>query len=132
MDVFLKDSFDELNHLQKEGVNVNGVVYKVRVLLATVDTVMRGPLMGLTQFNGAFGCGFCLLEGEWIGKGRGGARIYPESFDENEEPVPLRSLEQHIRDLEEVLRTGKPVHGILGPTPLSGLDGFNYIKGVLA
>lgn len=85
----------------------------------------------MTLFNGAFGCGFCLAEGKRVSKGRGSVRVYPESFDEYSVPPRLRTLEQHCSDLKEVLKTGKPVNGILGPSALSLIEGFDYMKGLV-
>lgn len=116
MERFLRDSFDELNQLQKEGLVIKGVRYKIRVLLVTVDMVMRAPLLGMTQFNEAFGCGFCLTKEKSIPKGRGGVRIYPEPFVADAAPPAFRTTEQHMRNLDEVMSKGKPVHGILEST----------------
>ena len=131
MQPFLEESLHELNRLKTEGFYVNGQKYKVEVVVVTVDSVARAPLLGMTLFNGAFGCGFCLAEGKRVSKGRGSARVYPEPFDVNAEPPSLRTIEQNRRDLNQVLRTKKPVHGILGPTALSHLIGFDFIKALV-
>lgn len=62
--------------------------------------------------------------GQSVSKGRGHARIYLET------PVPyeLRTMIQYKEDLKIALRTGKPHHGICGPTPLSDLPGFDFMK----
>lgn len=96
--------------------------------MVTTDTIARAPLLGMTQFNGAFGCGFCLTEGKRIAKGRGGVRIYPEPFGRDAVPPPLRSIEQHMKDVVEAVKTKKPVRGVVGPTALSSLQGFDYIR----
>jgi len=51
--------------------------------------------------------------------------VYPETAAC---PFQLRTIEQHLRDLEIVKGTLKPLHGILGPTPLANLPGFDFIK----
>ncbi len=96
--------------------------------MVTTDTIARAPLLGMTQFNGAYGCGFCLTEGKRIAKGRGGVRIYPEPFGSNAVPPPLRSIEQHVKDVKEAVKMKKPVRGVVGPTALSALQDFDYIR----
>lgn len=131
MDTFMWESIDELNLLQSEGLEVDGILYTVRVIIVTVDSVARAPLLGMTQFNGSFGCGFCLVEGKLIKKGKGHARIYPEPFDCDASLPSLRTLEQHKRDLDLVIKAKKPIHGITGPTALSRIEGFNYIQALV-
>ncbi len=62
--------------------------------------------------------------GQRVKKGRGSTRVYPEPVV----PYNLRSMEQHRENLKVVQRTGKPYHGICGPTPLADLPGFDFIK----
>lgn len=49
------------------------------------DSVAR-PLQNFKQFNGDFGCSFCLQKGTLVERGQGKARVYPF-----EEAVDLRS-----------------------------------------
>ena len=51
-----------LNQLETRGVIVNGVKWTIRLLIITVDTIERCILRNTTQFNGKFGCDFCLIE----------------------------------------------------------------------
>jgi hypothetical protein len=44
------------------------------------------------------------------------------------EPYELRSMQQHKEDLKIAIATGKPCHGVCGPTPLSDVPGFDFIK----
>lgn len=60
-----------------------------------------------------------------VGKGRESVRVYPETAAC---PFQLRTIEQHLRDIEIVKGTLKPLLGILGPTPFANLPGFNFIK----
>lgn len=53
--------------------------------------------------------------------------MYPEP----KEPYPMRTLEQHLRDMEEAERTGKRVNGIVSHTPLADLPGFNFVRAFL-
>ncbi len=127
---FMEETIDELNRLQEYGFIVGEKTYKVRVLIVTTDSVARPLVYGTTQFNGAFGCSFCLAEGKTVKKGRGHARVYPEPPDGSELP-PLRSLKQHLVDLEQVLRTGKKINGISTTTPLSRITGFDFVEAMV-
>ena len=60
---FLDRLIEMLNQLSDVGVVVNGVKWTVHLLIVSVDTIERCILRGTTQFNGAFGCDFCLIEG---------------------------------------------------------------------
>ena len=66
--------------------------------------------------------------GQSVSKGRGHARIYLET------PVPyeLRTMIQYKEDLKIALRTGKPHHGICGPTPLSDFARIRFYEGFCA
>ncbi len=52
----MEQSIAELKHLQMNGFEVDGRLYKVRVLVITTDTMARPVLKNTSQFNGAFGC----------------------------------------------------------------------------
>lgn len=41
-------------------------IVKPYVLVACVDSVARAPMQGHTQFNGKFGCSWCMHPGEWF------------------------------------------------------------------
>lgn len=61
--VFLDPCVAELKNLCSTGLKVDGNVYKIRPVIVTVDTVARPVIRNTTQFNGAFGCDFCLHPG---------------------------------------------------------------------
>jgi len=50
----------EWARLERDGVLFKNVKYKVRVLIIATDTVARPLMRNTTQFNGEFGCDFCL------------------------------------------------------------------------
>lgn len=60
---FINHCVEELIKLSKTGVDINGVLWKIRPLIITVDTVARAVVRNTTQFNGEFGCDFCLHPG---------------------------------------------------------------------
>ena len=65
MDLFIKPCVDELIRLGTTGVLVDGVKYYVKPLIISVDAVARPVLRNTTQFNGLFGCDFCLHPGKF-------------------------------------------------------------------
>ena len=63
MHAFLDWIIEEWKRLEKDGIQVKGVHYKVKVLVITTDTIARPVIRNTTQFNGEFGCDFCLHPG---------------------------------------------------------------------
>ena len=61
--VFLDPCVVQLNTLCLTGIECDGTTYKVRPVIVTVDTIARPVLRNTTQFNGNFGCDFCLHPG---------------------------------------------------------------------
>ena len=123
-DAFLQDSIEQLIKLQEIGFMVNDKTYKVRVVIVTTDTMARPVMRNTTQFNGAFGCDFCLAEGKRVGKGAGSVRVYPNC----DHPSPLRDMVQHKRDVVEAETKKFPVNGVQGGTPLLNIPGLDLIK----
>ena len=62
-EAFMKWAIDELNRIHREGIEVNGVKYGVRLLIITTDTMARPLLRCTTQYNGEHGCDICLHPG---------------------------------------------------------------------
>lgn len=64
----------QLSALENQGFHVNtcrGLVhFKVRILFATVDMVERAKLLNMVSFNGRFGCSFCTIQTQSLGKVR--------------------------------------------------------------
>lgn len=61
--VFVYPCVSELNKLSSTGIQYDGVTYKIRPVVVTVDTIARPVLRNTMQFNGKFGCDFCLHPG---------------------------------------------------------------------
>lgn len=60
---FIDPVVQQLKQLSSSGIVVNGTNWKVRPIVITVDTVARPILRNTTQFNGEYGCDFCLNKG---------------------------------------------------------------------
>ena len=82
MSTFLKPFVEDLSALYSDGfkwTDKHGIIHITRCipLLATVDSVARASLQGIKQFNGEFGCSFCIHPGKVVPKGNGTTRVYP-------------------------------------------------------
>ncbi|XP_037525496.1 uncharacterized protein LOC119402423 [Rhipicephalus sanguineus] len=104
---------------------------KVYCFTAVADAPARALMQNTVQYNGYFGCGWCLHPGKCIE----GTVKYPVSA----EAPPDRTKEGMTEDMDEANRTGVNVRGVKRPSPLINLVGFdivwgftpNYMHGVL-
>jgi hypothetical protein len=55
----------QLNVLEKIGITVNEVQYRVKAIIVTLDTIARALVKNTRQFNGLHGCDFCLHPGNY-------------------------------------------------------------------
>lgn len=104
----------ELNKLSTIGMkwsrNGQEVCSRIFGCICACDSVARCSLQNIHQFNGSFGCSWCLNPGETIEKGRGHTRVYldvPGGYD-------LRSHDQMRVDAIDAFRKQDPVHGVKG------------------
>ena len=81
--------FLSLTFLNKEPIRI-----RVHTLLNPIDSSVRPAIQNIKQYNGMFGCSYCLHKGESITVGRGKSRDYCG------EMKGLRTTEQHSRDAE--------------------------------
>jgi len=117
-----------LNPFIKPAINIasNGIDWKhedntinskVFFPLLVADSVARPMLQGLKQFNGSYGCTWCLLKGQSLTSNtnvKSRSWIYP--------PVSLRDIELrtkaqfigHLRKLEEMLQFSKKTECCFG------------------
>ncbi|XP_014667955.1 PREDICTED: uncharacterized protein LOC106809402 [Priapulus caudatus] len=79
----------------------------------------------MKQFNGTYGCPWCLHKGVRIEKGRGSVNAYHYESS----PSPLRSAVQTVRDCTEAVENDAPVHGIKGPSELMLMQLFDCVMG---
>ena len=63
LDVYLDAIVEELNRLSNVGFFFEGTKYKLYAVILVMDTVARCMICGMMQFNGEFGCFFCLHPG---------------------------------------------------------------------
>ncbi|XP_049511151.1 uncharacterized protein LOC125939771 isoform X1 [Dermacentor silvarum] len=125
MELFQGAFVDALNKLGEEGFLLEHEgeekVFKAFCICCAVDSVARAPMQGIMQFNGYYGCNWCLQQGERIA----GTLKYPV---QQNEPVE-RTEKQMLRDMETALKDGSPVHGVKTVSPLINLQQFNIVSG---
>ena len=132
MNVFLAPFVQNMNQLSENGVKciINGEerIIKVYTLVSCVDSVARAPMQGLTQFNGRYGCNWCLHSGEWVpnsDKTNSGSQKYPLIAT----PPMRRNAQDTISHMEQALNAGKPIFGVKNSSQLINLNKFDIING---
>ena len=118
---FSKPFVDELRVLGTEGIfwyrGDRPMVTKVLTHAIICDAPARCMVQGVHQFNGSFGCTWCLQEGRVVQKGNGHARVY-----EHEADVPQRTHDSVIDSAHIVMRDDVDHHnGVKLASPLLGL-----------
>ncbi|XP_030231849.1 uncharacterized protein LOC115557858 isoform X3 [Gadus morhua] len=110
----------EASLLETEGIDWqdrqgHSHISKVFVLICSSDSVARPLLRNTKQFNGFYGCDFCLHRG---------GKSYPY-----EQPEPPRRNERDHFSHAMSGTTDEPVFGVKGPSPLMQLQHFQMING---
>ncbi|XP_036147846.1 uncharacterized protein LOC118647308 [Monomorium pharaonis] len=128
LDLFLKPFIDELKDLHQNGFEClppgfnEPITIKVHTILSSVDSVERCALQNIHQYNGTYGCSFCLNPGEHILVGNGYARVYSGGKGLK------RTEHQHKEDAIKAEREETVVNGVKGVSILMLLPVFNIIK----
>ena len=63
---YLYDFVEEMKILQQDGIEIDGSHYSVKIEGIICDAPARAFVACIKGFNGYFGCGKCIQEGEWI------------------------------------------------------------------
>jgi len=126
---FFKPFVSEIKHLRQNGFEMIancGMIFKlyVTILICTCDSVARCLLQNVKQFNGNYGCNWCLLKGKREKKGKGSVHVYP--FVEN---LTKRSHTNTVEHARSAYSSGDCVYGVKGPSPLLGLPDLNIVDG---
>ncbi|KAL7288343.1 hypothetical protein TKK_0017677 [Trichogramma kaykai] len=132
MNVFMKaftDSFRELS-TNEISCTVNNVTKNVKIygICCCVDSVACAPMQGLTQFNGHYGCNWCLHPGISI-KNKKKPKSSTLKYTLLNEKIEMRSSFNMLKFTEESIKTNKAVMGVKKSTVLSHLPGFDIVKG---
>ncbi|XP_050929971.1 uncharacterized protein LOC108886169 isoform X2 [Lates calcarifer] len=130
MNTFLKPFIDEccdLAHNQFQWRDSSGTVHSSKVfsLVCSSDAVARPLLRNCKQFNGEYGCDWCLHPGTVVKKGSGCVRSYP--YDEMKQAA--RSNEMFRDDARQAEKTNAPKNGVKGLSLLSILPLFDIVFG---
>lgn len=91
------------------------------------DSVARPLLQNCKQFNGQYGCGFCLHEGTATDKGQGVVRTYPLK-------PSLPTLCTHAEMLEHAEAaesSGSDVYGVKSVSLLYLIPDFDHVTGFI-
>ena len=135
---FLKPMYDELQLLEK-GIMVkdyegNVVKCQATILTCTCDLPAKCLVSNSVQFNGKYGCWYCLQPGETFKTGeRGCCHIFP--FQKHDPKGPARTMKSLLEDVNETvskIQSGEKSYtsnGIKGPSWLMFLKYFNAIDG---
>nr|XP_054928515.1 uncharacterized protein LOC129385659 isoform X2 [Dermacentor andersoni] len=92
----------------------------VHAVVCCVDSPARAAILNSKQFNGYFGCSWCLQQGEVID----GTLKYSFCSD-----VPGRTHSGVLKAMVEAVQKKEPVFGIKGPSTLIKLRGFDLVWG---
>lgn len=130
MTTFLKPFINECQNLANtplEWTDGDGTVHFSRVfaLVCSSDAVARPLLRKSKQFNGEFGCDWCLHPGTMVDKGAGKVRTY--AYDEQKQKA--RCGEMFHTDAWRAEQSGKPVNGVKGLSSLQELPHFDIVHG---
>jgi len=128
MTCFHQPIIDEFNILREEGLQwllPSGEMTTTRVVLdLTVADSVEWPLIhNFKQFSGAYGCGFCLHDGQVVDRGPGKARVYPLLESE------VRTHAQCLTFAEQAESNHIDMFGVKGLSLLYLLPQFDIVNG---
>lgn len=142
MNVFLTPFVKNMNILSTSGIMCNfqggKINVKVYALNCCVDSQARAPMQGINQFNGYYGCNWCLHPGEWVKRNnnaRGSVKYpnisayVPELRNKEDTVFVMDSLNCEASDNESDIELEPDRYGIKSRTPLCDLELFNIING---
>ena len=102
----------ELEKLLKYGLTIDNRHYEIRILAVTADSPARSKLTYSMQFNGRFGCIYCLIRTTKIGAN--GPRVYKNNLN-----VPLRTKSDYLKHVKMAEELRKDFLGVKGRCYLS-------------
>lgn len=128
--LYLKPFTDELAELNRNKIKINSgtewLEITVRGILMSCDTPARCKVLTMKQFNGSFGCTYCLHPGTVEEHSTNNNRKY-SVFPKYE--YTLRTHEDTLNLMNDFYITGETINGILGVSPLIAIEDFNLIDG---
>ncbi|CAG5096787.1 Protein of unknown function [Cotesia congregata] len=111
MNNFLVKCMSELNDLYRKGIqwlksDGTKVESKFVLLMCSVDSIARPPILRMTQFNGDFGCTYCYSRGSTSDNNQL-VRYYPAS-----EQIRLRTDKELRLGMLKAFKDNKKVNGV--------------------
>uniref|UniRef100_A0ABD2WXJ9 DUF4781 domain-containing protein n=1 Tax=Trichogramma kaykai TaxID=54128 RepID=A0ABD2WXJ9_9HYME len=122
MTIFLDKFVDLINNIRIPcTINNQERLLKIYILTCCVDAVARAPIQGIKQFNGHYGCSWCLHPGVTVGVKR-----FPVMRKQPE-------LRQHDEMISLMLEADSenPKFGVRFPSPLMNLPQFDVVDGFI-
>lgn len=128
-EIYLKPLNKELRDLEEKKINViindEKRTVTVRVLLVSSDLPAKAKLMKMKQFNGEFGCSYCLHPGFMIGGST------TSKYTLSSENYNLRTHSSTVALMKLKLSTGKEAFGVIGVSPVIGFKDYDLILGTV-
>lgn len=127
MNLYLSPLVEELKILSEVGFttvtpnNPDPIVIKVQTLLVSADSIARPMVQNIKQFNGKFGCSFCISPGKKLAC-KGNVRVY---YGTN---FRLRTMEEYSQWVQSAERNKVAVKGVKGRSIISELDNFDIFQ----
>ncbi len=110
--------------------NEHHVRVRTILLYGSFDAPARCMFMEMVQFNGAFGCPFCLTKGESVKTSeRGHTHCYPVNLESASGCGPPRTHSTALTDAREADQTGTRVNGFKGTTWAMFVPGYDLVRG---
>ena len=130
MTYFLSPFVESLNEYSTNGIAciVNGETkyLKLYSICCCVDSVARAPMQGFVQFNGYYGCNWCLHPGKSVMHNKKAVVKYPLLY----ENPPRRTQECTLEHVRQAIASNlRSVFGVKKVSPLLSLNGFDIIDG---
>lgn len=128
--LYMKPFTDELAELNRKKIKINSGTncfeIVVRGIHMSCDTPARCKVLTMKQFNGSFGCTYCLHPGTIDIKSANNNRKY-SIFPKYE--YPPRTHEDTVKLMNDFYISGEAIQGIMGVSPLIAIEDFNLIDG---
>ncbi len=125
MTIFLRPFVDQAKTLASRGVSwrKNGTCVNSKIvgICCCVDSKARPAMQNTTQFNGYFGCSFCLHPGTLVEK--------QVKYTVTDTEYPDREAKKMLADMEQAVAQNRSVRGVKGPSPLINMPYFDIVWG---
>lgn len=121
MPTFFKPFANEIEHLQSTGFVFKGQVFRAIITHAVLDLPAKAAFQQTMQYNGYFGCGYCLHQGE---KTDGGVR-----YTSSDKSIVMRTDNDFLIAMDKISRKEySKINGIKGISVAVSFDRFDMVK----